>query len=357
MRIIQILPVIAFGDAIGNHVLALSDAFTRRGYKNKIYAEMVDSRIPKGKAEHIDYYKEQKGDVILYHMSTGSPLNRRVLEYQAPKIMNYHNITPAHFFHGYLSAAEKGCIEAREDLAYMAGKMDACVSDSKYNQQELEELGYHCPMTDIPILIAFDDYKKQPDEETLRQYREDGYTNIVFVGRVVPNKKQEDLIEAFYYYKKYYNPQSRLILVGSFAGVDVYGESLKAYADILGIKEDVIFTGQISFPKILAYYRAADVFLCMSEHEGFCVPVVEAMYFGDPIIAYDSTAVGDTMGGGGILLKEKKPLETAGMIHYLMNHAELKEQILANQKERLEAFSHERVEKAYMDFLQPFLQE
>lgn len=348
MRIVQILPVIAFGDAIGNHVIALSKIFNDNGYKCKVYAEVVDSRLPVGTAQSIEQYKKQDGDVILYHMSTGSPLNRKVLDYGVPVILNYHNITPPEFFAKYNKGAEKSCKDAREDLAYLADKVQGCISDSQYNQQELVDLGYTCKMTVIPILIAFDDYKKKPDNEVIKECK-DGYTNILFVGRVVPNKKQEDLIEAFYYYKKHYNPKSRLIIAGSFAGIDDYVKELKWYVNWLEL-EDVIFTGQISFPKILAYYHAADMFLCMSEHEGFCVPLVESMYFGVPIIACESTAIADTLGNAGILLQEKKPLETAAVMNYLMEHKELQEAIKENQKERLEQFEHKRIADKFLVF-------
>ncbi len=354
MRIVQILPVLAFGDAIGNHTLALADALTRNGYHNCIYAEVLDSRVSGKNIFEFKEYEQRPEDVVLYHMSTNSELNRKLCQHPGTKLMVYHNITPAHFFHGFHEQAEKGCMEARADLDYMAGKMDGCVSDSYYNQQELEELGYECPMTNIPILIPFHDYEKEPDEDVIRQYGEDGYTNILFVGRVVPNKKQEDIIEAFYYYQKYYNPKSRLIMVGSFAGINRYVESLELYVDRIGV-ENVIFTGQISFAKILAFYRVADVFLCMSEHEGFCVPLVEAMFFKIPIIAYQSTAIADTMGEGGILLGEKNPLETAGMIHYLVTHPQLCEKIRANQEACLERFEHDRVEAAYMEFIRQFV--
>lgn len=354
MRIIQILPVLAFGDAIGNHTLALAEAFTRHGYQNQIYAEQLDSRVSGKNIHEYREYVQQTGDIVLYHMSTNSSLNRELCQYPGTKLMCYHNITPAEFFHGFHEQAEKGCMEARDDLVYMAGKFDGCVSDSLYNQQELEALHYDCPMTNIPILIPFQDYEKEPDAEVIRQYSEDGYTNILFVGRVVPNKKQEDLIEAFYYYQKYYNPKSRLIMVGSFAGINRYVESLELYVDRIGV-ENVIFTGQISFAKILAFYRIADVFLCMSEHEGFCVPIVEAMYFRIPIIAYQSSAIGDTMGEGGVLLEQKEPLETAGMIHYLMTHPELCEKIKHNQAVCMERFEHDRVEAAYMEFMRKFM--
>ena len=125
---------------------------------------------------------------------------------------------------------------------------------------------------------------------------DDDYVNILFTGRVVPNKKQEDVIEAFYYYKRFIQPKSRLILVGSFAGIDKYHDQLEAYVNKLGL-EDVIFTGQIKFDEILAYYQLADLFLCMSEHEGFCVPIVEAMYFNVPVIARDTSAIAWTLAG------------------------------------------------------------
>lgn len=354
MRIIQILPVLAFGDAIGNHTLALADTFTKYGYRNSIFADALDKRVAGKNIYEYKDYVWQKGDIILYHMSTNSLLNRNVCEYPKTKLMVYHNITPASFFHGFHEQAEKGCKEAREDLIYMAGKVDGCISDSLYNQQELEELGYDCPQTNIPILIPFQDYNKEPDKDVMEQYGNDGYTNILFVGRVVPNKKQEDIIEAFHYYQKYYNAKSRLIIVGSFAGIDRYVESLELYADRIGVK-NVIFTGQISFAKILAFYRVADVFLCMSEHEGFCVPLVEAMHFRVPIIAYQSTAIGDTMGNGGILLDKKDPMETAGMIHYVMTHPLLYAKIQNNQALCLERFNHDRVEAAYLDFIQKFM--
>ena len=349
MRIIQMLPVIAFGDAIGNHVVALGKLFSANGYKCKVYAEGIDIRLPIGTAEPIERYKKRAGDIILYHMSTGSPWNCKVLDFGVPVVLNYHNITPASFFTKYNKGLEKCCDEAREDLKYLADKVQGCISDSVYNQQELIELGYKCRMAVIPILIAFDDYKSKPDNEVIKQYQDD-YTNILFVGRLVPNKKQEDLIQAFYYYKKCYNPKSRLIIAGSFAGIDDYVNELKWYVEWLKL-EDVICTGQLSFAKILAYYHVADMFLCMSEHEGFCVPLVEAMYFGVPLIAYNSTAISDTMGSGGILLEEKKPLETAAVMNYLMLHEELQEVLKENQQEKLQQFEHKRIAEQFLHFL------
>ena len=156
-------------------------------------------------------------------------------------------------------------------------------------------MGYTCPIDVCPILIPFSDYEKEPDRRVLRRYKGDGKTNLLFVGRIAPNKKQENVIRAFYFYHKYYSPDSRLFLVGSWSGMESYYERLCDYVKALGIAEHVVFTGHIRFDEILAYYHLADVFLCMSEHEGFCVPLVEAMYFHVPIVAYSCAAVPDTL--------------------------------------------------------------
>ena len=143
-------------------------------------------------------------------------------------------------------------------------------------------MGYTCPIDVLPILIPFDDYAKTPSQQVIDRYS-DGYTNLIFTGRIAPNKRQEDVIRAFYDYKKFYNPKSRLILVGGHNGMERYYHRLKSYINALEL-EDVVFPGHIKFDEILAYYKIADVFLCQSEHEGFCVPLVEAMYFDVPVV-------------------------------------------------------------------------
>ena len=187
-------------------------------------------------------------------------------------------------------------------------------------------MGYTCPMKVLPILIRFEDYEQEPDADVIRKYS-DGATNLLFVGRMAPNKKVEDVISAFAYYKEHYDKTARLFLVGSFQETDLYYQYLQKHIKKLGT-HDVIFSGHISFQAVLAYYKIADVFLCMSEHEGFCVPLVEAMYFGVPIVAYDSSAIADTLGGAGILLKNKDLKKTASYI---------KDNLYSNQFEKQQA--------------------
>lgn len=357
MRVFQVLTTISFGDAVSNDTLALHETLGKKGYDAWIFAENIDARLLK-KHKHINCIKKlkaKKGDVIIYHMSTGTKLNYDIADYLCKKIMIYHNVTPPEFFKGYSNVAHKLCEQGRQALEFLKDKFDYVIGDSQYNINELKEIGFDAPMRVLPILIPFEDYQKKPSNKVLYKYKNDGFTNILFTGRIAPNKKQEDVINAFYHYKKYYNPKARLFLVGNSKGMESYQKRLEDYVVALGV-EDVVFTGHIPFDQILAYYSLADLFLCMSNHEGFCVPVVEAMQFGIPIVAYNSSAVPDTLQDGGIVTDTNNPLEVAGIMNYLLTNNQLRRTILENQKSRLASLSHEVVEAQFLDYLAEFLE-
>ena len=217
------------------------------------------------------------------------------------------------------------------------------IADSDFNRQDMRRLGFRCPIDVCPIVIPLEDYGREPDEEVLKQYRGDGVTNLLFVGRIAPNKKQENVIRAFRHYRKYYNPKSRLFLVGSSTGMESYLGRLKKYVKALGIEDGVVFPGQISFRAILAYYRLADVFVCMSEHEGFCVPVVEAMYFGKPIVALRAAAVPGTLGKAGLLLEDSDPAVAAAAIDRVVRDEKLRDALKTEREKQLKKFSYEVV--------------
>ena len=180
------------------------------------------------------------------------------------------------------------------------------------------------------------------------------YVNFIFVGRIAPNKKQEDVIRAFSCYQRFCNPKSRLILVGSWSGAESYYRRLCRYTAALQA-ENVLFTGHIPFPDILAYYHVADLFLCMSEHEGFCVPLVEAMYFGVPILAYRACAVPDTLGDSGILLDKKDPVEAAMVADRILTDTSLRRELVARQRRRQQDFSYGAVRALLESQLREFL--
>ena len=346
MRVVQLLPTLAFGDAIGNDTLALKKLLKKRGFDTAIYAENIDQRLPDGTAESYDSFPAlADDDVILYHASTGTQLNIDLPKLGGKKVMIYHNVTPPSFFHEFNPDVEHVQEYAYEGIQFLSDKVDYCVADSEYNRGDLIKMGYKCPIDVCPIVIPYSDYDTKPDQLVMERMRADGFKNILFVGRIVPNKKQEDVIRAFCRYHNLYEKNSRLILIGSAGGMESYYDALKAYIRNLGMEDCVIFPGHIRFSEILAYYRTADVFVCMSEHEGFCVPLVEAMYFGVPIVAYASSAIPDTLGHGGLLLDSKDPDIAAAAIDRILWDSKLRGWIKKGQEESLKRFHPERVEE------------
>lgn len=360
MRIVQIVTTLGYGDAIGNNILALLEVLKEKGYSTTVYAEKIDVRITSEYLDDIRLVDEMKNieddDVILYHLATAADLNRRIAGYPGKKVLCYHNITPPTFFESYSEQVVQNCQRGLYEVRRLKNKVDYCLADSDFNRKDLVRMGFSCGMDVLPILIRFEDYLRQSDEETVEKLQ-DGYENILFVGRIAPNKKQEDVIAAYAMYKSYYNPKSRLILAGSYQGMEKYYECLKTYVEKNNI-EDVVFTSHIRFEELLAYYRTADMFLCMSEHEGFCVPLVEAMYFDVPIIAYDSyTAIGETLGGAGVLLQEKNPLETAAWMNRVNCDRALRETVIRNQRERLHDFSADKIKERFFACLNKLIGE
>lgn len=357
MKIVQLLTTMAYGDAVSNDVLALDETMRNHGYETAVYAENIDAKLRMGLVKKVSKMPQlNEEDVLIYHLSTGTKLNFTLPQYGGRKVLVYHNITPYEYFEGYSQTAKKLCKEGYDGLRYLADKVEYCIADSSYNKMDLLKAGYNCKIDVLPILIPFGDYEKEPNTEILGRYKDDGYVNILFTGRIAPNKKQEDVISAFYMYQKYYNAKSRLFIVGSYNGMESYYNRLKSYVKKLKL-DNVYFTGHIRFDEILAYYRVADLFLCMSEHEGFCVPLVESIKFDVPVVAYDSSAVGETLGGNGIVLKEKNPLETAGMIHRVISDEELQKKIKSVQRKRLEDFEHDKIEKQFLQYLSEFLEK
>ena len=356
MRIIQMLPELTPGDAVSNDARAIRDILREAGYDTEIYAERVHPRLPEGEGKEIRLMPELvPEDLLIYHASTGTVLNFEVPSFGGRQMMVYHNITPPHFFRWYNNKARKNMEYGYEGIRFLANKMEYCIADSAYNREELIRMGYTCPIDVCPILIPFQDYDREPDRETMERYQGDGKKNWLFVGRITPNKKQEDLISAFYCYQRDYEPESRLFLIGNASGMELYDARLRNYIRELGIEDKAVFPGHIPFPGILACYRLADVFVCLSEHEGFCVPLAEAMHFGVPIAAYGCCAVPATLGKGGLLLDSKKPELVAAAVNRILTDEGLRETIRAGQREMLEAYSYETVKARIMNCLKPYL--
>ncbi|MCL2661784.1 MAG: glycosyltransferase family 4 protein [Oscillospiraceae bacterium] len=355
MRVIQMVSNISFGDAIGNDVLALNDLLNCAGYETAIYAEVIDPRV----AENHTIFSAlplpglNKDDVLIYHLCINTPVIQKIKQMKCRKVAIYHNVTPHEFFLDHSFSLFTSCKDIREELKKLAGTFDYCIAVSSFNRDDLINNGFTCQIDVRPILIPFGDYEKPPSRTIIDKYN-DNNVNIFFLGRVVPNKKQEDVIAAFSCYVKNHNPNARLFIVGSSEGMESYREQLDEYISLLGI-ENVIFTEKVPFDEILAYYKIADVFLCMSEHEGFCVPLVEAMYFDVPIVAYASSAIPETLAGSGVLLYEKDPLVTAGIIDKLVTDENLRNSVIEGQRKRLMDFSYEKTSKLFLEYIENFI--
>lgn len=349
LKIVQVVPVLAFGDAIGNETIALKNLMNELGYKTEIYYYSgMDSRLPKKVAKPMRKLRVKPDDIIIYHLATGTQANYDIAHYNCKIIVRYHNITPPEYFEGYDEAARKVCEDGYAGARYLADKVDYVWADSQYNLNDLKKMGYKCPAEVIPIILAMDDYDKKPNVNTVEKYK-DGTINFLFTGRVVPNKKLENVIDSFYYYHQYIDTNSRLIFVGNCESTPRYYQKLQHYIEKLGIKKSVVFPGHIRFDEVLAFYEVADAFICLSEHEGFCVPLVEAMKFNVPIVAYNSSAIGETLGGAGILLEDNNPFYVAEWMNLLITDYAMRSQVIDEQRERLQYFMPENVKKQFYE--------
>jgi len=331
----QLLNGFAPGDAISNYALELRKIFLSWGYDSEIFVPPahLDRRmtgVGKPLAEHARH--SSADNILIYHFSIGSSATGYFKNAADKKIVIYHNITPSHFF-SLISPETAGALEAgRRELFELRRFADLALGVSEYNRRELEEAGFS-PTGTVPLAINWDSLDgKQSWAVKLQNLR--CRNNILFVGRIAPNKKIEDLLKTFFYYKKI-EPAARLFLIG--AGNENYFFHLLSIVKELSLK-DVFFSGHVTHSQLLAYYRLAQVYLCLSEHEGFCMPLMESMHFGLPVMAYAAGAIPDTLHGAGILIREKNYPQIAEMASLLCRDKKFRQAIIEGQYRRLEEF-------------------
>jgi len=259
------------------------------------------------------------------------------------RVLQYHNITPAHFFAPYDPGLFRLAALGRRELATLVSSVDLALGDSEYNRQELESLGFR-PTGVMPIAISADRIRKAPRQPVLESLLDDGLVNVLFVGRIVPNKKIEDLIRLAETYKRYIDIHYRFIFVGRFDGIPRYHAGLRALIDAFDMpRERLVFTGPVPETELATYYRTATVYISLSEHEGFCVPLIEAMLADVPVLAYAAGAVPETLGGAGILTRSKDFEALAELVGILAYDETVRQQVIMGQRRRLLDFSDERI--------------
>lgn len=337
-RIHQLMASITVGDAISDEAFEFRRMLRMAGYESEIFCDRAHPKLH-DEVYHFEDYMQISGsdELVILHYSIGTDVSKMAYHIPDRKILIYHNITPWHFVAGLHDTLPAELFTGRKELAAFADRTVLAIGDSEYNRRELEDLGFKETAV-MPIPINFSRFDGvEPDRITLETFN-DHKLNIVFVGRVIPNKKHEDVILAYAHYKKYISHDSRLIFVGEHGSFESYRSLLTQLIAEIDLP-DVVFTNHVTFPQLVAYYKLADVFLCMSEHEGFCVPLLEAMYFDVPVIAYDVGPIPDTMGGAGVLVEEKNYAYIAEMIDLVCNDTLYRERVLDGQRRRLRRFT------------------
>lgn len=351
MRAHQFVTALSYGDAIGDYTLEIQRLLRKNGYDSEIYSEIVHPRMAQHVRPMFDYEFEQDDDVLMIiHFSIGSELGLFIPYCRGKKMLIYHNITPFQWFIDVNSLLAYQCLVGRSQLVKLKDYCPLGMADSEYNRQELEQLGFQRTGV-LPIRLNFERFNGTADPLTMKLY-DDHRTNIIVVGRAIPNKKLEDCLKTFAYYQKYIQPLSRLIFVGLSGGFERYLFALRNMVTDLGAQE-VVFTGHIQFEEILAYFKLADALVIMSEHEGFCVPLLEAFYMNVPVLAWDACAIPYTAGEGAILANERKDYAEMGeMLHRLCSDSELRSRILAAQQKQLRKQSEFPFEQTLLNSLE-----
>lgn len=343
MKIIQLCARIEFGDAVSNHVLEIDRAMKSWGFQTEIFANTLDEFGRQVARQDSGYspLMESHGDLLIYHYSLFCPNYRQYLDTKNRRILIYHNITPPEFFAAYDEGVAQFCGLGRELLPSL-NVCELALADSEFNRLELVANGFDPERTAVlPIFVDYDGLmKKRSGRGPLSGF--DGAHKVLFVGRVVPNKRIEDILRAFYYYNHCINTDSHLFLVGP-SWVDRYDAQLRWLLDSLGLWANVHFTGRVSEEDLASCYGDADVFLTMSEHEGFAVPLVESMAFDLPIIAYSSTAIPYTLNGAGLTFNRKDFPMVGELVESVRGDKAVHGAVVKGQRERLESFSPDSV--------------
>lgn len=330
----QVLATLGYGDAIGHEVLGIQRILRGAGFASDIFVETADPRLESMTRDYQELIDvSDPHNLLIHHFSIGSKASRIAYALPERMLLVYHNITPPEYFYFVHPLLVQLCYNGRRELGAYTSRCELAVGDSEFNRRELEAIGF--PRTDVlPVVPDFSHLDRTPRPFTAAAF-DDDWTNILFVGRVIPNKRPDDLIRFFHAYKTEHNPRSRLLIVGSYGGFEGYLAALHHLIAQLHLP-DVHIVGQVSDEELVAYYDVADLYLCASEHEGFCVPLIEAFYKQIPVLAFAATAVPATMDGGGVLYDTKDPHEVAGLMEAILSDVDLQERILATQNAALE---------------------
>jgi L-malate glycosyltransferase len=349
MEVHQLLPNFVPGDAISNHARSLRRLLQSWGYRSEIYAHYRHPQVAH-EGRSLDELPNSPQSSVIYHYSTASEEAASAFRHcQGKRAILYHNITPSYFYAPYCESTYRLLQQARQSLGQFRTLVQMTLGVSRYNCVELAAAGYDQPRV-LPFLVDFEAFAAEPRCPVTLGRFEDDWKNFLFVGRLAPHKRQEDVVRGFAWYNQYINRRSRLVLVGT-AGLERYGEHLRLVVKSVDMEDHVVFAGHASMAELTAYYRLAHVFLCLSEHEGFCVPLLEAMYHRVPVIAFAAGGIPDTLGTAGILFRDKDYPVIAEMANLLMQDEALRGRVIRGQQKRLADFDPARIAVQFKQYV------
>jgi glycosyltransferase involved in cell wall biosynthesis len=353
MRVNQWVPAAHRGDAIGDSARKVREMLRAAGHESEIFALAIDEDLRREIRPFSDP-AATAGDVTIFHFALPSPMTEAFAALEGARVLQYHNITPAHFFAPYDPGLFRLAALGRRELATLAGRVDLALGDSEFNRRELEDLGF-APTGVLPIAVNTERITEAPRRPALEKILADGLINVLFVGRIVPNKRIEDHIRLAELYKRYVDIHYRFIFVGRYDGLPRYYAQVRALISEYQMLPDRFwFTGPVPDEDLAAFYRWADVYVSLSEHEGFCVPLIEAMAADVPVLAYAAGAVPETLGGAGVLFAPKDLELAAEALAMLVYDRPFRESVIEGQRQRLADFSPARIERRLHDVIQQF---
>jgi glycosyltransferase involved in cell wall biosynthesis len=347
MIINQWVPAAHKGDAIGDSARGVRGMLRAAGHTSDLYALTIDD-VLRGDVRPFSDPEARRGDITIFHFALPSPMTQAFATLDGTRVLQYHNITPAAFFAPYDAGLFRLAAIGRQELRSLAGHVDLALGDSEFNRQELQDLGF-APTGVMPIAVNTERITSAPKRPALDKILGDGLINILFVGRIVPNKRIEDHIRLAEAYKRYIDNYYRFIFVGRYDGLPRYYAQIRALISEFEMLPDRFwFTGPVPDDDLAAFYRWADAYVSLSEHEGFCVPLVEAMAADVPVLAYAAGAVPETLGGAGMLFAPKDLEVAAEMLGMLVYDRPVRDRIIQGQRRRLEDFAPARIEQQLM---------
>jgi glycosyltransferase involved in cell wall biosynthesis len=355
----QLIPTLEPG-AIGAHTLELRRLLRDMGLRSEIYASEASPDMAREAKSHKLYARRPgrwRDTVNVYQSAIGSVVGWTALRRPEPLVVNHHNITPPELFAPWEPHVAHALTWGLGQLRDMADTAVLGVADSAFNEEQLVELGF--PDTVVsPVLFDLAQLERAADPAAvaaLEKEKRAGGADVLFVSRVAPHKAQHDLLKAFAVYRRVYDPQARLWVVGASSS-ETYWEALASFVADAGLGDGVRFTGGVPAGVLAAHYRTADVFLCLSDHEGFCVPLLEAMHHDVPIVAFAAGAVSDTLGDAGVLLPAKRPATVAAAVHRVVDDGGVRDALVAAGRRRLDVFDLERSRASFRRVLSDLVQ-